>query len=52
MYTFYSNIENLVLRAKSENIGFATIQSCSWFQVSVNTEAETIATGLVTTEGQ
>ena len=31
---FYSNIENLVLRARSEMIGFAIGQVCSWFQVS------------------
>jgi hypothetical protein len=31
---FYSNIENLVLRARSEMIGFAIGQVCSWFLVS------------------
>ena len=30
----YSNLENLVLWARSEMIGFAIGQVCSWFQVS------------------
>ena len=31
---FYSTIENLVFRARSEMIGSAIDKICSWFQVS------------------
>ena len=34
MAAIESNIENLVLWAMSEMIGFALGQVCSWFQVS------------------
>ena len=33
-YSIYSNIENLVLGARSEMVGSAINQICCWFQVS------------------
>ncbi len=53
----YYVIENLVLRVRSEMIGSAIDQICSWFsaeadQVSVNTESLTMSTNLVETEGR
>ena len=44
--------ENLVLRARSEMIGFATGQVCSWFQVSGVSKYRILNTDLIAIEGQ
>ena len=48
----YSNIENLVLWARSEMIGSAIDQTSSWFQVSGVSKYRVLNTDLVATEGQ
>ena len=45
-------IENLVLRARSEMIGSAIDQICSWFQVSGVSKYRLLDTDLVATEDQ
>jgi len=45
---YYSDIENLDLRARSLMLGSAIDEICSWFQVSVNI----LNTDLVATEDQ
>ena len=47
MVSILFETENLVLGARSEMIGFAIGQVCSWFQVSARLSAAK-ATGLIT----